>query len=262
MCNNSQQPLLLAPFLFSRCLPSLPLRACVTSPAPRSSVSQIQNLPLSAPAHSACPANPHLLFLLLHLLLCWPLSLSLSIACVPSSRFTPLPPHFCLSLSPTHSFLSFSHSLPAFLLPPVFISAAAPLPAHLLLSLLQSTSSSLTQKASRLLLSYSSPCHTCKLSPPLGSLLMSQSSPPLSRSSSVLFLHVGELTGAASTTGRETRRLSVFLPLIPFRRAPCYANVLVTAHHIHLNPHILPKLKTRMQEGMHIAHHFSCWFLN
>ena len=56
--------------------PSLPLRACVTSPAPSLlSVSQIQNLPLSAPARSVCPANPLLLHhLLLLLLLCWPLS--------------------------------------------------------------------------------------------------------------------------------------------------------------------------------------------
>lgn len=38
---------------------SLPRRACVTSPAQSLlSVSQIQNLPLSAPARSVCPANP------------------------------------------------------------------------------------------------------------------------------------------------------------------------------------------------------------
>lgn len=185
----------------------------------RSSVSQIQNLPLSAPAHSACPANPHPLFILLHLLLCWPLSLSLSLSlslvCLllvstPSPNtslflFLPLTLFFP---SPTRSLLSFyPQSLFLLLRPCMLISFC----------LFSSPPPPLSPKSSRLLLSYFSPCHTCKLSPPLGSLLMSQSSPPLSRSSSVLVLHVGELTGAAGTTGRETEKTFCLSPFNPFQ---------------------------------------------
>lgn len=100
LCNNSQ--LSSQALLPSSRAASPPLRACVTSPAQSLlSVSQIQNLPLSAPARSVCPANP--LPSTSFLLLCWPLSLSLSLL-----RVLPL------SISPTRSFLLVSHSLLAF----------------------------------------------------------------------------------------------------------------------------------------------------
>lgn len=114
---------------------SLPRRACVTSPAQSLlSVSQIQNLPLSAPARSVCPANPlptssssspgfcpchspSLAYLLAFLFFQPPLPLYLSLSLsprLPLSLFFP---------SPTRSF--------AFPLPPAFCFAAVPLPAHL-----------------------------------------------------------------------------------------------------------------------------------
>lgn len=71
-----------------------------------------------------CQSPPHLL---LHLL-CWPLSLSLSLACL--LLYSPSLSASVVSHS-LFSLLCFSHSLLAFLLPPAFLFAAVPLPAHL-----------------------------------------------------------------------------------------------------------------------------------
>lgn len=126
LCNNPKCRRSALLYLSSSHTASLSLRACVTSPA-RSllSVSQIQNLPLSAPAHSVCHANrslPPPSPRLHHLLLLRWLSLLLSLVCLLSFLW-----------SPTHFFsLSFSHSLPSFQLPLAFCFAAIPLPAHLL----------------------------------------------------------------------------------------------------------------------------------
>lgn len=109
------------------------LRACVTSPAQSLlSVSQIQNLPLSAPARSVCHANPSLpLPPLPPPLLA--LSLSLSLACLLASFLFPFLSlfSFCHPLTCLFFFLSLSHSLLPFPLPPAFCFAAMPLPAHL-----------------------------------------------------------------------------------------------------------------------------------
>lgn len=119
------------------------------------------------------------------------LSLSLSPR-LPLSLFFP---------SPTRSF--------AFPLPPAFCFAAVPLPAHLFClfsgpppPLLLSHPDSLTPPPSYFSASVT-PANF-----PLPSAFLSCRSPPLlfsphSLSPSILFLHVGELTGAAGTTGRE-----------------------------------------------------------
>lgn len=109
LCNNPKCRRSALLYLSSSHTASLSLRACVTSPA-RSllSVSQIQNLPLSAPAHSVCHANrslPPPSPRLHHLLLLRWLSLLLSLVCLLSFLWSPT--HFFF-------FLSFSHSLPSF----------------------------------------------------------------------------------------------------------------------------------------------------
>lgn len=126
---------------------SLPLRACVTSPAQSLlSVSQIQNLPLSAPARSVCPANPSPPPPRLLLLLCWPLSLSLSLACLLTCFFfssPPPPPRLSLALSlclpltlffpsPTRSFLSFYPQPSVLLLCPCLLISSVSSPVLLL----------------------------------------------------------------------------------------------------------------------------------
>lgn len=150
-----------------RSLSFSPRRACVTSPAQALflSVSQIQNLPLSAPARSACPAL---------LLLLWPLSLapcrSLSLWCLP------LKPCSCCC----------------------FFAAVPLLPAHL-----STVSSSVSRIAT-----YTPHPHPHPTPPTALSHLQTFPSPrprsgvavPLSTSPALL--HVGELTGAAGTTGR------------------------------------------------------------
>lgn len=189
--------------LLSRCLAFSPsLRACVTSPA-RSllSVSPIQNLPLSAPARSVCHANPSLpppSPRLRHLLLLRWLSAFLSLVCLLS-----------FLRSPTHCFSFLLPLTPFFPATPAFWFAAIPLPAHLL-CLLSHPDSLKPPPTSRF-------CHTCKLSPPLC----------LSLSLSALFLHVGELTGPAGTTGKGREDISLFLYFsLSLRHAPCYINVL------------------------------------
>lgn len=125
---------------------SLPRRACVTSPAQSLlSVSQIQNLPLSAPARSVCPANP------------LPTSSSSSPGFCPCHSPSlayllaflffqpPLPLYLSLSLSlsptPTQSFLSLSHSLLCFPSTPSLLFCCCALACSSLLSLLRSSSS-------------------------------------------------------------------------------------------------------------------------
>lgn len=113
---------------------SLPRRACVTSPAQSLlSVSQIQNLPLSAPARSVCPANPlpsppHLLLLLLSWLLSLSLSLTCLLACFSFLSTPPSPLSISLSLS-----LPDSHSVFSFPLPLAPLLSLYPQPSVLLL---------------------------------------------------------------------------------------------------------------------------------
>lgn len=120
------------------------LRACVTSPAQSLlSVSQIQNLPLSAPARSVCHANPSLPLppppppLLA-------LSLSLSLACLLASFLFPFLSlfSFCHPLtffrflsfpSPTRSFLSLYPQPSVLLLCPCLLMSSASSPVLLLL---------------------------------------------------------------------------------------------------------------------------------
>ena len=161
-------------------------------------------LPTPAATTNPQPSPPHLLLLLL---LLWPLSLSLSLSLALSFFFPSLSLSLSLPLSlfclPLTLFFSLSHSLLASPLPPAFCCAAVPLPAHLLC--LFSSLPPLSHPDSP-----TPPRHTCKLAPPSRSSLVSQSLPPLSLPPplslslipSVLFLHVGELNGAAGTTGR------------------------------------------------------------
>lgn len=126
---------------------SLPRRACVTSPAQSLlSVSQIQNLPLSAPARSVCPANP------LPsppppppLLASVPVTLPHLLTCLLFFSFNPPFPSIYLSLSlsptPTQSFLSLSHSLLCFPSTPSLLFCCCALACSSLLSLLRSSSS-------------------------------------------------------------------------------------------------------------------------
>lgn len=201
----------LSPFLFSRCL--------AFSPSPSlchltSSVSLVCLTDSKSP--SLCPRSlclpcqspPHLLLLLLS----WLLSLSLSLTCLLFFSFNPPFPSIYLSLSPRLPLSLFFPSPTrsfAFPLPPAFCFAAVPLPAHLFClfsgpppPLLLSHPDSLTPPPSYFSASVT-PANF-----PLPSAFLSCRSPPLlfsphSLSPSILFLHVGELTGAAGTTGRE-----------------------------------------------------------
>lgn len=109
---------------------SLPRRACVTSPAQSLlSVSQIQNLPLSAPARSVCPANP------LPsppppppLLASVPVTLPHLLTCLLFFSFNPPFPSIYLSLS-----LPDSHSVFSFPLPLAPLLSLYPQPSVLLL---------------------------------------------------------------------------------------------------------------------------------
>lgn len=193
------------------------LRACVTSPAQSLlSVSQIQNLPLSAPARSVCHANPslppspsRLLLLLCWLCPCHSPSLAYLLPFFsPFSRSFLSVTHSLVCFfsfpSPTRSFLSLYPQPSVLLLCPCLLISSASSP--VLLLLLLSHPDSLTPPPPASVTPANFPL-------PFASLSCRSPSLPPSLSSSVLFLHVGELTGPAGTTGRGSEDVSSLSPL-------------------------------------------------
>ena len=198
-------------------------------------------MPIPPPSLSFPPSRPPpFLLLLLLLLLCWPLSLSLSLARLLTrflSFLSPLSLSLSLSLSvsvshllfsfpsPTRSFFSLYPQPSVLLLCPCLLISSVSSPVLLLLS----HPDSLTPPPSY----FSASVTPANFPLPSASNLMSQSLPPLSLSlsSSVLFLHVGELTGAAGTTGRGSEDvLSLSFSLSPFLSvsSPFQMCILVT----------------------------------